>query len=482
MSHLLVDEFQDLTPAHVLLVRLLAAPTYDVFGVGDDDQTIYSFAGADPAFLIDYSTFFPAARHFALEVNYRCPPAVVTGVDHLLRHNLRRVPKTIRSGRETASGRGRTHDGLRITRVPLADQAEATVDQLRSWHDDNGADWPKLAVLARVNSALLSVQVALAVEKLPHQSVVDSSILDRTGIRTALAYLRIGIDPGRIAPADVTATVGRPSRKVQRNVVAMLTNRKSTSIRDMRRLAKKLGGTDGGRLNVYSDDLETVVAAVKRGDTAAALAVIRDQIGLSSAMERLDQSRREADRSTHIDDLLALEQAARLHHDPGTFVSWLRDMLDRPSHPDGVHLSTIHKVKGREWDRVVVFGANEGLFPHRLATEIEEERRVFHVAVTRAAMQAVVMTDTAAPSPFVAELLGEVAVRPPRRAAAPVVAPPTSRKREGACGVAHRRPHRARRPQGVASSGGGRHRQARLHRAARQSPRRDRLVPTDIDG
>ena len=367
--------------------------------------------------------------HYALEVNYRCPPAVVLGVGHLLSHNQRRVPKTIRSGRTSAPGQQATGEGLVVKRSPTAKQAEAAVDQLRSWHDDDGAAWPTLAVLARVNSALLAVQVALAVESLPHHSVVDSSILERTGIRAALAYLRIGIDPGRIAPADVTATVGRPSRKVPRNVVTMLTNRKSTSIRDMRRLAKKLGGNDGDRLNVYADDLEVVVDAVKKHDTAAALAVIRDQIGLSSAMERLDQSRREADRSTHIDDLLALEQAARLHPDPGSFNAWLREMLDRPSHPDGIHLSTIHKVKGREWDRVVVFGANEGLFPHRLATEIEEERRVFHVAVTRAAMQAVVVTDTNAVSPFLAELLGEVAVRAPRPPTTTTAAP-TPRKRE----------------------------------------------------
>ena len=72
-----MDEFQDLTPAHLLLIRLLSAPGYDCFGVGDDDQVIYGYSGATPEFLIDFPRFFPGAGHHPLEVNYRCPPAVV---------------------------------------------------------------------------------------------------------------------------------------------------------------------------------------------------------------------------------------------------------------------------------------------------------------------------------------------------------------------------------------------------------------------
>ena len=75
--HLLVDEFQDLNPAHMLLIRLLAAPAYNVFGVGDDDQVIYGYSGATPEYLIRFEDYFPGARPYALEVNYRCPPAVV---------------------------------------------------------------------------------------------------------------------------------------------------------------------------------------------------------------------------------------------------------------------------------------------------------------------------------------------------------------------------------------------------------------------
>ena len=103
---LLVDEFQDLTPAHLLLVRLVAGPRADVFGVGDDDQTIYGYSGASPEWLIDYHKFFPGAQRHELHVNYRCPPEVVDAASNLLSHSRRRIDKQITAapGRESSIG------------------------------------------------------------------------------------------------------------------------------------------------------------------------------------------------------------------------------------------------------------------------------------------------------------------------------------------------------------------------------------------
>jgi len=103
-THLLVDEFQDLTPAFLLLVRLVAGPSLQVFAVGDDDQTIYSYAGATPEHLTGFDRWFPGAIHHALEINYRCPPAVVDAAVSLLGHNRLRVPKTIRAHRSDPAG------------------------------------------------------------------------------------------------------------------------------------------------------------------------------------------------------------------------------------------------------------------------------------------------------------------------------------------------------------------------------------------
>ena len=165
----------------------------------------------------------------------------------------------------------------------------------------------------------------------------------------------------------------------------MLTSRPTTSITDIRRLAGRLSGHDVPKLGTYAGDLDTVVGGC-RTSSAAALKAIRVGIGLGDTMDVLDSSRSEADRSTHTDDLAALESVAALHPEVATFERWLREVLTRtPAEGPLVLLSTIHRIKGREWDHVLVFDVSRGLFPHRLANDEEGERRVFHVALTELA-------------------------------------------------------------------------------------------------
>jgi DNA helicase-2/ATP-dependent DNA helicase PcrA len=408
---LLVDEFQDLNPAHMLLIRLLSAPTYNCFGVGDDDQVIYGYAGATPEFLIDFPQYFPGAHHHALEVNYRCPPNIVTAAGHLLSYNRRRVPKDIRPADGRSDALPPLGDPLQASRplqvmqAPAALLARRATEVVRAWSSAEVA-WGQMAVLARVNSTLLPVQVACAEGGIPCTTPLDVQVLNRTGVRTALAYLRIGLAPNRMAAGDIEQTIRRPSRGIARNVAEMLAERGSSSLADIRGLAGRLSGRDVPKLLSYADDLEALATACTVSSEAA-LRVVREEIGLGDTMDVLDSSRREADRSTHADDLLALESVAALHPETATFESWLRDVLGRPA-PQGeaVLLSTIHKMKGREWDYVLLFGASDGLLPHRLSDDEEGERRVFHVAVTRARRQAVVLADAEAPSVFLAELDG----------------------------------------------------------------------------
>jgi hypothetical protein len=257
-----------------------------------------------------------------------------------------------------------------------------------------------------VNSTLLPVQVALNEAGIPHNAPLSGEVLKRTGIATTLAYLRMGLSPNMIRREDVSQTIRRPSRGIAPNVTKMLSERATTSVTDIRRLAGRLSGRDVSKLSDYAHSIEAVADACRKSSLAAVRAV-RSDVGLGETMDALDSSRREADRSTHADDLLALESLASLHPDVASFESWLRGALGRRP-PDGpaVHLSTIHKIKGREWEHVIVYGASKGLFPHRLSEDEEGERRVFHVALTRAIRQVLVLADAQEPSPFVAELSG----------------------------------------------------------------------------
>jgi DNA helicase II / ATP-dependent DNA helicase PcrA len=429
-THLLVDEFQDLTPAFLQLVRLVAGPTMQVFAVGDDDQTIYSYAGATPAYLVDFDRWFPGAAHHALEVNYRCPPAAVRGAVTLLSHNRTRVSKTIRSGQaeavpaedRTATARAAATsaaapdpatDGLAIHQVARDVAAERAVGLLtdRLTAEDHPRE---LAVLARVNSALLPIQVALTEAGVPHTAPLDVTVLGRTGVRTALGYLRLGLDLERLRRDDVLDTINRPARKVKSAVQPLLPRGRTVAIAQLEQLCDVLDANHADRFAEYLGDLRTLGAAIAGGaDTAACLQLVRDRIGLGEAMDALDSSRTRPEGSSHGDDLDALEQLAALHPEPATFRDWLTDRLRVPGQPDGVTLSTIHRVKGMEWDRVVVYAANAGLFPHRLADDVEEERRIFHVAVTRCRRHVDIIADRERISPFVGELTRAAPRTPP---------------------------------------------------------------------
>ena len=420
--HLLVDELQDLTPAHVLLIRLAAGPAADVFGVGDDDQCIYGHVGADPRFLVDYRRYFPGAAEHALEVNYRCPAPVTKAAGTLLSYNDVRVAKDIRPGPDVV-----TDDAALAVKTHAADTgARALVDAVEGWLGEPGVEAPDVAVLARVQSLLLAPHVVLADAGVPVDSILDESVLSRLGVRAALAYLRIAVDPDHVSGADLSEVHRRPSRGLPQWATKWLD--KCRSVSDVRRAAARIDDPKvGQKLDDLAVDLDRLASLAKVGATTRdLLTAVRDDIGLGSAMTLLDSSGGAS--GSHLDDLEALLQVADLHLDAGSFEAWLRRTFHRERAEGGVTLSTIHRVKGREWDRVVVFGATEGLMPHRLSTDIEEERRILHVGITRGRERVLVLGDRSRRSPFLGELDGSAARGQARVAVAAAAVPVATRK------------------------------------------------------
>lgn len=406
--HLLVDEFQDLTAAHLLLVRLLAAPAYDVFGVGDDDQVIYGYAGATPEYLIHYHEYFPGADHHQLEVNYRCPAPVVEAAANLLEWNARRVPKEIRPASTAVTG-------LEVLRAPEAGVGEQLVAVVSDMIDKSAPD--QVAVLARVNVGLLVPQLTLAEAGLPAESVLDTGLLDRSGVRAALAWLRVAEAVAAEMPMngrDLSEASRRPPRSLSPGVRSALGNGQWT----IERLASFADGSNDdrtrNRLGALVEDIFDLATLVRDGaGVAEQLTAIRDRIGLGTVLDRLDNSRARPT-GGHTDDLDALIVLAHTHPEVDAFEPWLRSSLERsPVDGPAVTLSTVHRVKGLEWPHVVVWDASAGLMPHRLSTDIEEERRIFHVAITRCSQSVTVIARSDAVSPFVGQLHGQ----PPEPAA-----------------------------------------------------------------
>jgi len=432
-GHLLVDELQDLTPAQLLMIRLLAAPAYDVYGVGDDDQVIYGYAGADPRFLVHYDQYFPGAASYLLEVNYRCPPPVVEAASKLLSYNSLRVEKAIRAGRPPAGDDGGPE--LLVERHDDSRLGERLVELVRE-SLDGGASPSDIAVLTRVNAGLLAPQLLLGEAGIPLHAAVGERMLDRTGTKAALAWLRLAVAAGgsglassTLSGGDLAVVARRPSRGMSPGLLKALGN----GTWGLSRLASFAeGGKDDRSRNALTglhDDIAMLGGLVRDGAGVAELLItVRDKVGLAGALGRLDDAR-SAPGGGHVDDLDALVMVARAYDASANrahgrngirvagFETWLRERLHNQDAPtgDSVTLSTVHRVKGLEWPHVVVWDVTDGVMPHRLnqvGRLLEEERRVFHVALTRTQRSAVVLSRADAPSQFLDELTGEAPHRP----------------------------------------------------------------------
>jgi DNA helicase II / ATP-dependent DNA helicase PcrA len=418
---LLVDEFQDLTPAHLLLIRLLSGPAGAVFAVGDDDQTIYGYAGATPRWLVDFGHWFPGAAMRSLEVNYRCPAPVVVAASNLLTRNALRVAKEIRAARPEADTPGAVSVVLGEDR-PAARTAERVQELLAA-----GAAPTDVAVLARVNASLAPVQVLLRHGGVP-VNVAEGRFLHRSGVRAALAWLTVSTAPDRALPGGVLRDAARrPKRGMSASLLDLVAKQRSVDAIDS--LAGWLEGKGSAReadkMLDLAGDVSLVRRSARRGTTADVLEVVRSEIGdggLDASATALDRWSHGAI-AAHGDDLDALVELAHLEPDAAVFPAWLADQFGVPADPAGVTLASIHAVKGREWPHVVLHHASAGLMPHRLAEDVEEERRVFHVGLTRC-RTTVTLVAGSPPSPFLAELVAPGEPRPAVRAPARSVAAP----------------------------------------------------------
>ena len=406
---LLVDEFQDLTPAHVLMLRLLAGPGLAIFGVGDDDQTIYGHSGASPEWLVSFDQYVPMAEHHDLTINYRCPAPVINAARNLLSRNQFRVPKTIGTGPKNIS----SDDSMEIVACPIP--VLATLDLIKA-HLAAGAQPSEIAVLTRVNTLLAPVQAALRIEGVPVQNRDGTRFLERTGVAAALAWMQLAVTQRPFAGGDVIRAARRPTRGLSARVVEWMGEQHDVS--GLERLAARISDEKtAAKVLGFARDLAHLQASSTNASSAAILESIRTETGLDQSMRALDAAHHGRNSAAHSDDLRALVALGHLHLDAPTFATWVRDVLRPEDSSDGVTLATAHRVKGLEWPHVIVYDATSGIFPHRLSTDIEEERRVFHVAITRAKRSLQIVTDESNPSMFLKELSAEGS--PPKRDAEP---------------------------------------------------------------
>ena len=407
-THVLVDEFQDLNGAQLALVDLLSRPRRNLFVVGDDDQLIYGWRFAKPANILDFHQRMPAAPHsatYTLATNYRCSQAIVAASQRLVLHNTLRVSKDVACGPAAGQGFVRLYTDHRWPR-----RAQAMCDFLLTERHRLDCRWAELAVLCRYRAQQAPLAAALDQAGVPRTPLLDYQLFTHRVATLLRAYLGLIADPSAVDGDTLRLVLDRPPRFVRDADVARVCD-------DAHPWAALDSWVRAGGRDQAPADIADFVAAIRRHHRAAAHsrlapdqlfpAVVGD-FGLSKYWSRQRHTsprdmRDETAPQAVVAALWSMCLGARAL--PELLETWDRhaaaergkadtapDDLAREDDPaaDRVVIGTIHAAKGREYSSVVIADYDcdlDGL----TAAEVEEERRVLYVAVTRA-KEAVLLT------------------------------------------------------------------------------------------
>ncbi len=418
-DHVLVDEYQDTNRLQGEIVDGMAQLKKNVTVVGDDAQAIYSFRGASFENILGFPQRYPEAQTFRLTRNYRSTPEILALANASIAHNEKQFPKELAASREP----GPLPAVVALPDIP--DQARFVGQRILEWHDE-GEKLADLAVLYRAHYQALELQIELTRRGIPYEIRSGTRFFEQRHVKDVLAFLRIVVNPKdelswkralklfprvgeRSAAAVWEAIGGRPDpleafRALDPKSVGALSGRGSESVlRPFRSLLSRL---DSPALrSTPGEAIRTVVEDVYKDFARAKF---------PNGNARLDDLEQFAQFAQTYDSLPAFLEDVTLFNELSG-----EDVVAGEPDDDRVVLSSIHQAKGLEWSRVIVMGLSEGRFPNyrSIATDegLEEERRLFYVAVTRAKNEVALVYPMLArdrygvdvilePSRFVAEL------------------------------------------------------------------------------
>ena len=376
-QHILIDEFQDINKVQYEIIRMLAGKGDHLFIVGDDDQSIYRFRGARPEIMLGFEEDYPEAKKVILNTNYRCSEEIVESAEHLISHNTKRFPKNMQAARGSK---------VPITFRNLKDAGEECTDILKGirFYYKKGIPLEDMAVIFRTNTQPRLLVGRLMEYNIPFQMRdVIPNIFDHWIARNILTYIKLAM--GNRDRKLFLQVMNRPKRYISRSMIT-----------EAQVDLKKLKQQTFGKKWLYEkiDKLEMDLYLLRKMEPYAAIQYIRNGIGYEDYMNEYAQFRR-----MNPDDLEEvlnqIQESAKEYH---SFEEWfayiesygeeLRKQMEAGrQQKSGVTLTTMHSSKGLEYEVVFVMDINEGVTPHKKAVkeaDLEEERRLFYVAVTRA--------------------------------------------------------------------------------------------------
>ena len=404
--YILIDEFQDINRIQYDVIRMLALPENNLFVVGDDDQAIYGFRGADSSLMFRFRENYPEAAQILLGTNYRSTANIVRNSLKVIEHNEHRFQKDLKASRD---------NGACIHVQELKDpneEAQYILDEIEK-KEQEGTAPEKIAVLFRIHTDARPVVEALLERHISFQMKEHLPNLYNHFIgKDIQAYFRLAL--GERKRQDFLQVMNRPKRYIGRDSLSGNT----VSFEEIRKFY-----CDREWMMDRVDQFEWDVKMLKKMAPYAAIQYIRKRIGYDDFLKDYALTHN-VNKADLFDVLSEIEEAAKPYasiEDWFVHVQEYTEMLrlkerQRSLKQEGVRLMTIHAAKGLEFDAVFLIEANEGRIPYKKAKtekETEEERRLFYVAMTRAKdLLKICYVKTkngkeVSPSRFVEELLEE---------------------------------------------------------------------------
>ena len=381
-QYILVDEFQDVNQAQYDVVRMLAAPQDNLFVVGDDDQSVYGFRGAKPGIMKEFMKDYPKARQILLDVNYRSSGYIVKGALRVIGNNKIRFEKKIEAFRKP-------DETVHVQEVKdPVQEAEYVLERIREYRE-KGVSYTEMAVLYRTNVDARAMSELMTEYQIPFVMKEHlNNIYEHFIALDMISYLRLS--QGEYDRKYFLQIANRPNRYLTRE--SMKTG--NVSYESLRRYYR-----DKDWMVDRIDQLEWDMKMICDKTPYAAIQYIRKRMGYDEFLKEYA-----AYRKISSEDLFAvLEEIWQNSKGYGTIKEWfehiesygkmLKEQNKKNGEKEGVNLMTMHAAKGLEFDTVFVIEANEGSCPYKKATadeEIEEERRLFYVAMTRAKRKLVI--------------------------------------------------------------------------------------------
>ena len=383
-NQVLVDEYQDTNGVQNALVILLAAQSGQVTAVGDSDQSIYAFRGADVRNFLEFEEAFPDVRIVVLEQNYRSTQNILDAANAVIANNASRTPKHLWTDRGS---------GPRIIRYHADDEhdeARYVVGEMARRHGLGKADWDEMAVFYRTNAQSRTVEEVLVRDGVPYTVVGGTRFYDRREVRDAVAYLKVVANPGD--EVSVKRVLNTPKRGVGAvSVTRIDAYAAAEGITFFEALRHHRAAGVSGRASVGIEQFcDLIDSAVGMCDGPGdALSELLERSGYLEELRNEDSI--EAD--GRLENLSELAGAAGEHDTLDGFLEEIALVADTDDLADAgsastVALMTLHAAKGLEYPEVYLIGMEDGVLPHIRSLgepeQMEEERRLAYVGITRA--------------------------------------------------------------------------------------------------